>query len=249
MMSIKKYIPNSITSMNLLCGSLATAMAFAGNLQYAALLIIAGAVFDFFDGFAARLLGVSGEMGKELDSLADCISFGLAPAAMWSTYIKWHLTGTTTGQLFLCGGKAEVALVLLPLILSVFAGLRLAKFNIDTRQTVDFLGLTTTATGLFTASLLWMLDEHEELFRQYLTPYVTLAMLAVFCFLLVSEIPMFSLKIKHWTLSGNELKLILLLVGIGSIVMLGLGGLSVTIALYIVFGVVKCLFSRKKSEE
>lgn len=248
MMSIKKYIPNTITSLNLLCGILATASAFGGQLSAAALFIIAGAVFDFFDGFAARALGVSGPMGKELDSLADNISFGLAPAAIWSTYIRWHVTGSLETAIEDMTAT-QIALTAAPLILGVFAGLRLAKFNIDTRQTESFLGLTTTATGLFTASLIWMLPGNEETFRAFLTPAATIVMVVVFCALLVSEIPMFSLKVKHWTWAGNELKVILLAVGLASIIIMGLGGIAVTIALYTIFSTIKALIPSKKGGE
>lgn len=244
-MSIKKYIPNTITSLNLLCGILATACAFGGQLSAAALLIIAGAVFDFFDGFVARLLGVSSPMGKELDSLADNISFGLAPAAIWSTYVRWHLTGSFEPPLTAME-PAQIALTAAPLILGVFAGLRLAKFNIDTRQTESFLGLTTTATGLFTASLIWMLPGHEELFRAWMSPAATIVMVLIFCALLVSEIPMFSLKVKHWTWAGNELKVILLTVGLVAIILMGLGGIAVTIALYTLFSIIKALLPSSK---
>lgn len=247
-MSIRKYIPNTITSLNLLCGILATASAFGGHLSAAAILIVAGAVFDFFDGFAARALGVSGPMGKELDSLADNISFGLAPAAIWSTYVRWHLTGSFTTPLESMTA-AQVALTAVPLTLGVFAGLRLAKFNIDTRQTESFLGLTTTATGLFTASLIWMLPGNEETFRSLLTPTSTIIIVAVFCGLLVSEIPMFSLKVKHWTWSGNELKVILLAVGLVSIIIMGIGGIAVTIALYTVFSIIKAILPSRGGEE
>ncbi len=246
-MSIKKHIPNSITSLNLLSGVLATAAAFNGELSLAALFIIAGAVFDFFDGFVARALGVSSPMGKELDSLADNISFGLAPAAMYSTYIKWNVSGSYTTPLSELS-TADVVLTLVPLILAVFAGLRLAKFNIDTRQTENFLGLTTTATGLFTAALFWMLPENEAMFREYMTPVVTIVMVVIFCALLVSEIPMFSLKVKHWTIAGNELRLLLLTIGLISIILMGLGGLSLTIALYTLFSIIKWLFTTKKEE-
>lgn len=247
-MSIKKHIPNTITSLNLLCGILATACAFGGQLSAAALFIIAGAVFDFFDGFVARLLGVSGPMGKELDSLADNISFGLAPAAIWSTYVRWYVTGSFVTPIaeMTC---PQMALTAAPLILGVFAGLRLAKFNIDTRQTESFLGLTTTATGLFTASLIWMLPGNEDLFKAWLSPAATIVMVLVFCALLVSEIPMFSLKVKHWTWAGNELKVILLVVGLVSIILMGLGGIAVTIALYTLFSIIKALLSKEKGGE
>lgn len=243
--SIKQHIPNTITSLNLLCGVIATLCAFEGLFQLAALFIIAGAAFDFFDGFVARALGVSGPMGKELDSLADNISFGLAPAALYSTYMRFLLTGDLNFPLEKMEGW-QIATVAAPLMLAVFAGLRLAKFNIDTRQTESFLGLTTTATGLFTASLFWMLPENIDTFTQILNPTSTLILITVFCALLISEIPMFSLKVKHFSWTGNELRVVLLVVGILSIIFLGIGGISLTILLYTLFSILRALFASKK---
>lgn len=237
-MSIRKYIPNAITAMNLVCGVLATVVAMSGDLRTAGLLIVGGALFDFMDGFVARLLHVSSKMGKELDSLADNITFGFAPAVMYSSYLGRY--SMRYGDEALLADVEWLSYV--PLVLTVFAALRLAKFNIDERQTENFLGLTTTATGLFTAGFFWMEPVCPELFGRYVTPCTILTMVAVFCFLLVSEIPMFSLKIKHWTLRGNELRFILVAIGLVSMIFLGLGGLSLTIAAYVLFSVVRRLF-------
>ena len=236
-MAIKNQIPNSITSLNLFSGVLATVFAISGNLHAATILIFCGAVFDYFDGFVARLLHVSSDIGKELDSLADLISFGFAPAAMYSTYIKYILTGDFTTPLASLE-VSQLLWVISPLILVVFAALRLAKFNLDTRQTETFLGLTTTATGLFTASLLWFVVDHLQAF-EVVCPLYVLILVLIFCALLVSEIPMFSLKIKHFSWRGNEMRLVLLLSALMSIICLGIGGVAPTIALYIIFSLVK----------
>ena len=236
-MAIKDHIPNSITSLNLFSGVLATVFAVSGNLHAATILIFCGAVFDYFDGFVARLLHVSSDIGKELDSLADLISFGFAPAAMYSTYVKYLLTGDFTTSLATLE-LTQLLWVMSPLILVVFAALRLAKFNLDTRQTETFLGLTTTATGLFTASLLWFVSDHLQAFS-CVRPIYVLILVVIFCALLVSEIPMFSLKIKHFGWHGNEMRFVLLLIAIMSIVCLGIGGVALTIALYIIFSLVR----------
>lgn len=236
-MEIKKHIPNSITSLNLLCGVLATVCAVSGLLEWAAYLIFAGAVFDFFDGFVARMLKVSSPIGKELDSLADIVSFAIAPAAMYSTYVKYLVTGDWYINIYHLNGVA-LFWVLLPFILAVFGALRLAKFNLDTRQTENFLGLTTTATGLFTASLILFAVNHLSWFS-WVHPWMIITMIMVFCVLLVSEVPMFSLKIKHWTWTGNELRFILVAVAAVSIAFFGFGGIALTILLYIVFSLVK----------
>ncbi len=236
-MQLKRHIPNFITSLNLLCGVLSTAFALYGSLKLAAILLFAGAIFDFFDGFAARMLHVSSAIGKELDSLADLISFGFAPAAMLSTYVKFALTHSYTFNI--CSNRFVLLWCLMPLVLVVFAGLRLAKFNVDERQTENFIGLTTTATGLFTASLVWMTTSSPEMFVSWLRPSVVMLIVLIFSVLLVSEVPMFSLKIKHWTWRGNELRFGLIAFGIVAIAILGVGGIAATILAYVVFSIVK----------
>lgn len=237
-MNIKKHIPNAITSMNLLCGVIATVYAISGHLQTATLLIFAGALFDFCDGFAARALKVSSDIGKELDSLADIVSFGIAPAAMYSTYIKTQISGYSYSFI---GDLQPIQLIwtLLPFILVVFAALRLAKFNLDTRQSEEFLGLTTTATGLFSASLMWMIVEHSDWFTPWFSKSIVMLMIFIFCVLLVSEVPMFSLKIKHFTWKDNQLRFILIAVALISICILGIGGIAATILAYILFSLIK----------
>lgn len=236
-MSIKKHIPNAITSMNLLCGVLSTAFAVSGNVRVAALLVFAGALFDFCDGFAARMLHVSSEIGRELDSLADLVSFGIAPAAMYSTYIKYSLVGNWTFELMSLN-TTDLILTLLPFFLAVAAALRLAKFNLDTRQTENFLGLTTTATGLFTASLIYTIYNSPEQFA-WLRPWGVIVMIAVFCLLLNSEIPMFSLKLKHFAWRGNELRYTIIAIAIAAIAIFGVGGIALTILIYTVFSLIK----------
>ncbi|MDO4462321.1 MAG: CDP-alcohol phosphatidyltransferase family protein [Bacteroidia bacterium] len=237
-MSIKQYIPNSITSMNLLCGvvsvilsltSVATGKDLLGaeNLYlYPALLIFLGAVFDFFDGFAARMLHVSSDIGKELDSLADLCTFGFAPAGMYILYLSQNY--------------ADLGLVVyFPIVLVVFSALRLAKFNVDTRQTESFIGLTTTATAMFTASLFLALSTNDMLADVKLGVWAIAIMVAIFSYLLVSEIPMFSLKVKSFGWKGNELRVALLAVALISLAVLGVGGIAFTILLYVLFSLIK----------
>jgi CDP-diacylglycerol---serine O-phosphatidyltransferase len=243
-MNVTKYIPNSITSMNLLCGVLATVFAISGKLEVSTFLIFAGALFDFCDGFAARALKAYSNIGKELDSLADLITFGVAPAAMYSTYIKFFITGSYQYSILNLNWLG-LFWVLLPFILVVFSALRLAKFNIDTRQTENFLGLTTTATGIFTASFLYMVVNNPGSFN-WLRPSFVIFAIMIFCVLLVSEIPMFSLKIKHFTFKGNENRFILIAVAILSLIAFGVGGIAVTILAYILFSIAMWLFGSKQ---
>lgn len=236
-MSVRQHIPNFLTSMNLFCGAVATFLAVQGVVDVAAWLIFAGALFDFSDGFAARALKAYSEIGKELDSLADLVTFGVAPSAIYSAYIKFFLTGSFfTPWAHLNGLQA--AWVLAPFILAVFAALRLAKFNLDTRQNENFLGLTTTATGIFTASWGAMVVQNPEYFS-WLRPSYVLILIMIFCMLLVSEVPMFSLKFKGFRVKGNEDRYALLLIALLSLALLGVGGIALTILFYIGFALAR----------
>jgi len=182
---MKKHIPNFITCMNLFSGCVAAYLAFKGNYLGAFIAILLAAVFDFLDGFAARLLKAYSAMGKELDSLADMISFGLAPGAL----VFSLLTNTGPNEWLPYAG----------FLIPVFSGLRLAKFNIDDRQTSSFLGLPVPANAIFWAGMVYS-------FSPFLMNNVWffLILIVVFCFLLVSEIPMFSLKFKNVSWKDNQ---------------------------------------------
>ena len=221
-MSIKKHIPNTITCCNLISGCIATYYAFCAQYQFALLFIIIGAVFDFFDGMSARLLNVSSPIGKELDSLADDITFGFAPSAMIFSYLcTFHMHITV--------------LPFLAFVMAAFSALRLAKFNLDERQALGFIGLPTPANALFWGSLIagagsWLAT----------IPYICYILLAgVFlsCYLLVAEIPMFALKFKHWGWKDNEIKYIFILSCIPLLLLLGVSGFAAIIAWYIILSV------------
>ena len=182
-MKLVKHIPNTITSMNLLCGALGVIFTFRGELNIAFYLMIVAAVCDFFDGFAARMLKAFSPLGKELDSLADLVSFGLLPAMMLH---RRMVEGGMTGFLSY-----------VPLIIVVFSALRLAKFNIDDRQSENFLGLPTPACAMWCGSLIYAGDNGiisgVELLQNHIFIPVAAVVLAL---LLVSEIPMLSIKFK-----------------------------------------------------
>lgn len=198
---MKKHIPNTITCCNLICGCVAIVFALRFNPQMALLFIILGATFDFFDGMSARLLNVSSNIGKELDSLADDVTFGVAPASMiFAELMTLEYPQVITEHL----PQAVLAVPYLAFIVAAFSALRLAKFNLDTRQTTSFIGLPTPANALFWGSLI---VGFAPLLEQY--KWFTIAVIAgifLSCWLLVAEIPMFALKFKHWGFKGNELK-------------------------------------------
>ena len=188
-MNITRHIPNSITSMNLLCGALGVIAAFKGSLDTAFYLMIAGAVCDFCDGFAARLLKAYSPMGKELDSLADLITFGFLPSIMLYKCMDIYHPGE-----WYC---------YLPLIIVVFSALRLAKFNIDERQSENFIGLATPACAMICGSfaVIAHLDINNIVGAFTESTWMIPAGVAILSFLLVSEIPMFSMKFKKETAS------------------------------------------------
>ena len=225
---MKKHIPNTITCLNLISGCIATYFAFQGSYMEALLFIVIGAVFDFFDGMTARLLHVSSPIGKELDSLADDITFGFAPSAMVFSFLS----------------SFHIHLPFVPFlafVIAAFSALRLAKFNLDERQALGFIGLPTPANALFWGSLIVSLS-FQTWFEPYQLPefwlYVVLALIPVSCYLLVSESPMFALKFKTWGWKGNEVKYIFLLTCIPLLLLLQVSGIAVIIAWYVVLSVV-----------
>ena len=220
----KKHIPNSITCLNLISGCIATYWAFQGNARLALLFIVIGAVFDFFDGMVARLLHVSSPIGKELDSLADDITFGFAPSAIVFNF----LVPLTT--------HLSPIIPYLAFIMAAFSALRLAKFNLDERQALGFIGLPTPANALFWGSLLVGLG--EEIATLPYAGYLILAGVLISSYLLVSEIPMFALKFKSWGWQGNEVKYIFLLTCIPLLLLLEVSGLAAIIAWYVILSVV-----------
>ena len=222
-MSIKKHIPNTITCCNLISGCIATYYAFCEQYEYALLFIIIGAVFDFFDGMSARLLNVSSPIGKELDSLADDITFGFAPSAMIFSYLcTFHIH--------------VIILPFLAFVMAAFSALRLAKFNLDERQALGFIGLPTPANALFWGSLI--AGAGSWLSTVPYISYILLACVFLSCYLLIAEIPMFALKFKHWGWKDNEIKYIFILSCIPLLLLLGVSGFAAIIAWYIVLSVV-----------
>ena len=220
---MKKHIPNTITCLNLISGCIATYWAFQGDYTLALLFIVIGAVFDFFDGMVARLLHVSSPIGKELDSLADDITFGFAPSAIVFSFLS-----PLTSHL-------SPLLPYLAFVIAAFSALRLAKFNLDERQALGFIGLPTPANALFWGSLIVGLG--NTLATLPYVPWLILAGTFISCYLLVSEIPMFALKFKTWGWQGNQVKYLFLLSCIPLLLLLGISGLAAIIAWYIILSV------------
>ena len=232
MNAIVKNIPNSITCLNLLSGCFACIFAFQGQYDWVALCIGLSALFDFLDGMAARLLHAYSPLGKELDSLADLISFGLAPGLMVMHLMAYNST---------FHGMAEYQSwwALSALLIPVFSALRLAKFNIDTRQTTSFIGLPVPANALFWIGICQAVLRMES----PVCGYAIVVLVIIFSLLLVSEIPMFSLKFKNLKWEENYLRYLIIAVAAICLISLGLAGLAATIGLYIVLSL---LTARKR---
>lgn len=236
---MKKHIPNTLTCCNLISGCIATGLAFCGDYSSALLFIVIGAVFDFFDGFAARLLGVSSPIGKELDSLADDITFGFAPATIVFSILGKLLpagTACSAGCHLACVGQALLPyLPYAAFLIAAFSALRLAKFNLDERQQTGFIGLPTPANALFWGALAQTLPTDAP---NALLFWSLLGGALISCWLLVAEIPMFALKFKHFGWHGNALRYSFALASIALLCVLGLAGFSAVIVLYIVCSLV-----------
>lgn len=221
---ITRQIPNTLTCCNLISGCIAVSFALASNYELAFLFIVIGAVFDFFDGMSARLLGVSSPIGKELDSLADDVTFGVAPSAIIFDYLY-------TQEYPEWLSFAAPVIPYLAFLVAAFSALRLAKFNLDERQTTSFIGLPTPANALFWASLIVGSGDILPL------PLVLL-MIFVSSWILVAEIPMFALKFKHWGWRGNEIKYIFVVLCLPSLVIFQASGFAFIVFLYVLMSLI-----------
>lgn len=227
---MKKHIPNTLTCLSLSSGCIATVMAFEGQYWWVLVWVIIAAVFDFSDGFAARMLKAYSPMGKELDSLSDMVSFGLAPSVTVFTFLSENVTRIS---------RNAVIVDYLPYIaflLAIFSALRLAKFNVDERQSESFIGLNTPANALFWVSFCCGLSA-SSIFVSPTLLYTLIAGIFIFSFLMVSELPMFSLKIKSLKFKGNEYRYSLIVFMILSVVFLKTLGIAAGILFYITLSI------------
>jgi CDP-diacylglycerol--serine O-phosphatidyltransferase len=295
-MNIKKHIPNAITCCNLLCGCLAIVQAFEGNLVYASYLVILAAIFDFFDGFTARMLKVSSAIGKDLDSLADMVTFGVVPGIVMFKLIQFSLDGYVQQYGYLpaipdyyCsidyGDKNYGVIPYFGFLITIFSGLRLAKFNNDTRQTESFIGLNTPANTIFICSiiLIYNFSNHSDISLNYVrhafqrgntfdldvmpivqiplsiidkclihiglfifNTYFLCILSVILSLLLVSEIPMFSLKFKHFKWKGNEIRFIFLALSLLMLITLQFLGIPLIIILYVLLSLLTNYLAKRK---
>lgn len=227
---MKKHIPNVVTCLNLLCGCAGIVMAFQGNLIFAAYATVAAALFDFFDGLVARWLNTYSEIGKDLDSLADVISFGVLPSAIvYQLFLK-------APQL----GEISYYLNFSAFLIAMFSALRLAKFNTDLRQSENFIGLPTPANALLIASLPQIITAGGTFLSAYiLNPFFLFLFSLGSGMMLVMEVPLISLKFRNLDFRENLLRYILLISGLIFILIFKFAAVPIIIFTYIILSIIQ----------
>jgi CDP-diacylglycerol---serine O-phosphatidyltransferase len=238
---MKRHLPNAVTCLNLLCGCLALTEIFAGRLENGAWFVAAAALADFADGLLARALRVSSAIGKDLDSLADMVSFGVVPGAMLFSLL-YMATGQEPGDAGYALRSTALTEVLpyVGFLVTIFSALRLAKFNNDTRQTTSFIGLPTPACTLVVASLpLILAYDTFGLKAVILNPIVLLGLTVLLSGLLVAELPLFALKFKTLRWADNRRRFIFLLLAAGLLLGLQAAAVPLVVLLYVLLSVPK----------
>ena len=237
---MKKHVPNFITCLNLFTGCVALGLIMQQRLAEAALMTVLAAAFDFLDGLAARVLKAYSPLGKDLDSLADAISFGLVPGAILYQLMQQTNYATTYPNEFI-----RTCIQYTPFFITVFSVLRLAKFNNDTRQTTSFIGLPTPANAMLIGSIPLMMTYHPETeFVIFDSPEVLILITLVQSWLLVAEIPLFSLKFKHYRWKENEVRYVFISLSALLLAILYYMAIPIIIFLYILIS----LLSRGTSQ-
>ncbi|NDU99052.1 CDP-diacylglycerol--serine O-phosphatidyltransferase [Spirosoma terrae] len=217
-MNLLKHLPNAMTCGNLLCGCIGLVMALRGHLETAAWLIGLAAILDFGDGFVARLVNVSGPFGKELDSLADVVTFGVLPATIVFQLCWFQDLGPISYAAFL---------------IAVLSALRLANFNIDTRQSESFIGLPVPANAMLIAAFPLM-ERYQPQYDAIWKNDVALGMMIAFSFMLVSDVPLFALKFKSFGWAENRIKFSFLIGSALLLLFLQFAAIPLIILLYII---------------
>jgi CDP-diacylglycerol--serine O-phosphatidyltransferase len=228
--NLKKAIPNLFTLGNLSCGAIGIIFTFQGDIVTACYLIWLAAGFDFLDGFLARLLKAQSEIGKQLDSLADLITFGLLPSMLY-----YHMLV----------GKIDSPLEYTGVLIAIFSALRLAKFNIDENQTTSFTGLTTTANGIYTSTLPLILMGESFLTNFYTNPYILLASAVIFSLLMVAPVTLLSFKFSNFSFKENWERFALIGISVLCLILWQAAGVPIIIVAYIILSLLSAKPSTK----
>lgn len=228
-----KHLPNILTCLNLLCGCVALVSAFHGNEVLLAAMIILAALFDFLDGLTARAFGAYSDLGKQLDSLADMVTFGAVPGM-----VLYNMMIRLSERELLGSNLLFELMKYFPFIVTVCAAYRLAKFNVDTRQANYFLGLPTPAAGIFISSFPLILRfDRFNLAPLFTNPYFIIAISIVISFLMISELPLFALKFKSLSWHENRIQFLFLIFSFLLLLFFGISGIPLIIVAYILFSI------------
>ncbi|PCJ98475.1 MAG: phosphatidylserine synthase [Flavobacteriaceae bacterium] len=241
---MKRYIPNIITLLNVLCGCIAAVFAVQNQLELAALFFVVGVLFDFFDGLAARALKVQSELGLQLDSLADVITSGLVPGIIMFQLLNmsigggWNYLGIDSTVNWM--GVEVTPLSFLGFFITMASAYRLAKFNLDENQTSSFIGLPTPANALMIISLPLILLYHnnDTLNSIILNPLFLIGTTLLSCYLLNAKIALFALKFKNWSFKDNALRYIFIIVSVVLLITLKFLAVPLIITFYILSSIV-----------
>ena len=236
---INKNIPNLLTLCNLLCGCIAIVFAFEGNLIWCAYMVGIACVFDFLDGLVARLLNVNSEIGKQLDSLADMVSFGVVPGVILFKLIN-QISITCGADIF-----SSVPISYAGFLVTIISAVRLAKFNIDTRQRESFTGLPTPANTIFILSLPLILEFNTAYTSIIENPYFLISLSLISSFLLIAPLPLFAFKFKNFSWADNKVRYIFLVLTLALLIVFQFVGIPLIIILYIVLSVINNIVSKK----
>ncbi|CAA0201333.1 CDP-alcohol phosphatidyltransferase family protein [Tenacibaculum maritimum] len=247
-MNIKKHLPNLLTLGNLLCGTIAAIFAVKGDFEATALLVVTGILFDFLDGFVARLLKVQGELGKQLDSLADMVTSGVVPGIVMLQLIVISIDKDAVGYFGVdIDGATGSNVPYIGLLLTLAACYRLANFNIDTRQSDSFIGVPTPAMTLFIISLPLILSFSENSFFTDLisNPYFLIGITVLLSYLMNAELPLFSLKFKDFSFKKNTVKYLFLITALILLVLFKVIAVPMVILFYILLSILHNLTKSK----
>jgi len=242
---VKRHLPNLFTLLNLACGTAAIVLTLEGQWQWGVYLLLAGSLFDFLDGFMARLLKAYSDIGKQLDALADMVTFGVVPAVYIYTILKTlfmnqetdHLALAPILQWFLLGSVALVPL---------FSAIRLARFNVKDPEEDFFLGLPTPAHALFWTGLFWQFMQDGLLFGTTLNVFFMWAIMLIMAFHMILPVPMYTLKFEHFRIRGNLIRYLIIVLAAAILLITGLAGLSLVILTYILLSLLNLLLQMKK---
>ena len=242
---MKSVIPNSLTALNLFCGCIAVLSFLCEENLLGIILVFVAAIADFFDGFVARLLKAQSELGKQLDSLADMVSFGFVPG----TILYVALLKTTNYSDFSELIENNEYIPFIGFLVTVFSGFRLAKFNIDTRQSTSFIGVPTPANTLFflTIPLIWLnMEPTDFIFKVISNPSVLIVTTLLFSYLLIAEIPLIALKFKGVGLKENVFRYVLIVSGIICTILLTYLAIPVILVFYILLSIIENISAKKE---